>query len=35
MTEKKQSRWIVAAIVAMAFCTTGYVLIVWRAASGI
>jgi hypothetical protein len=32
--KKDQSCWIMAAIAAMAFCTTGYVLIVWRVASG-
>jgi hypothetical protein len=35
MTDKKQSRWILAAVAVMAFCTTGYLLIVWRVASGI
>jgi hypothetical protein len=28
----RQSRWIMAAVTVMAFCTAGYVLIVWRVA---
>jgi hypothetical protein len=35
MASKALSRWIWIAIGVMAFCTLGYVVLVWRMANGI